>query len=1502
MSFATDKWFKHIREEVLTEGLADIGLDEVIQKEIEAKMPEASEKGRMWVGAAWKSLDGNRVSNYGWFESHLIRTLGSKVKNFQHGDNNVLLDLINAYTTQPAGKWPKAKRKFAKNVLKFNFPDDVAKQLLIDFKVLEKRTWNWFISRIENVIVTLNQNPNNYQLIKDIPSSDYQQAENECFDFQKTQEDPDKIMHVFDDGSYWYDLDTYQCNMEGDRMGHCGRDEQGSLYSLRKKDPGKKASKSYITISYNTEDKTIYQIKGRQNTCPPRELWNHVAKFIEITGATNLEEIGEYSNQEAKFEELGQWLASNSRISFEGTLEKRMDEFRQEVLIREDQWKISKYSFQVDYDGASVGTLEDGDGYRPVWRASVSSIAAKLPFDLTEEAMLTFYAVGSPDPQDLALSDEIEEAIMEIFEEEDRNFIIKDAHHYHQAYAYLVKADNYEQAFLKADNMMRLMREDREQLAIGSHAYVVIWDIGRLFEDYVKKTNGIDKNEASGIWQFYTAVNELVTDLNDSLDAIEDLLVSKKLAKISDLNGYISKVEEEFNNFTALPRDSKRWKKLRLQASGVLFKVTKPQVQALKQIGLAPHPSMLVSDAGYYGGWTLNNYFWESIFEHTRQALAFAKQQKKLNFGAKFKEPDDPNLDDLFDTFERNSTIATAYKNFNKIDQNVQYAKINDPTIDYKITTSIDRDDLSILGPYLEYFDNNFDIIIKAFERGFREEIKRAEKEFSQKTGSDTNLPVEEGKLITEGLADIGLPDDLVGLIREFLPTASEKGRVWAGNAFKKYAILGPARDRMLAELITLVQDHHKLFQFGDNPEANPLFNLDRALRTGNTKQVIKARKSFVKAASKLGVEQTITNKILQLVDRGLKGALIYFLKERINSVVTTLNQNPNNYEMIKDFPDWDWSAANEAMEEYQGKIENPDQIIHRFDDGSYWYDLKTSRCKNEGERMGHCGIDMYGNLYSLRKKDEGKKESRSYVTISYNPEDKTIYQIKGRANEAPLEQFWKHIVEFVNLTGAAHNDELGKHSKSKESFEKLANYLSQETGITSDLVDYNLPEAKEELRVACNEKLQKFNEVYGENTPTHRLLVGGEVVRHQPRVFWQQETDMIAIELPFKPSKEQLIWSGSDQNNSDTQIILELIKTADSSELLSTKNPNLDISFVAAGDASRAIRVLGGGRSARIDSAKKADSRFWMIVDGLNPSFVDFINSAVVLNPEITRESAEGYANFLQRLGMLIETMKKAVAGPIKDQLAKWDAEDRGESLQEADNPLDVRLYEIDYVMSYPLGQGFEITDIHNIIRAIPDVTTVRTVGNAKRSQGNRTISLQRLKFALRGQKNRLEWVRQILLPQIRKISSKIRIHKVDRAELISSSRQSLGESYYNSTMRQSPGRTTPLPSIQNLIDDWVEGGVMYDQPTNHNLTRYSVMMPVEDLKHLCGREPRKHGHHFDAGYQNFIQNGTRDPIYLAIGKNGRAKITGNEDDLRYAIKAGVEEVPVFISYQRQV
>ncbi len=55
MSFATDKWFKHIREEILTEGLSDIGLSNDNVNRIRMEMNDASEKARVWVGNALKT-------------------------------------------------------------------------------------------------------------------------------------------------------------------------------------------------------------------------------------------------------------------------------------------------------------------------------------------------------------------------------------------------------------------------------------------------------------------------------------------------------------------------------------------------------------------------------------------------------------------------------------------------------------------------------------------------------------------------------------------------------------------------------------------------------------------------------------------------------------------------------------------------------------------------------------------------------------------------------------------------------------------------------------------------------------------------------------------------------------------------------------------------------------------------------------------------------------------------------------------------------------------------------------------------------------------------------------------------------------------------------------------------------------------------------------------------------------------------------------------------------
>jgi hypothetical protein len=107
----------------------------------------------------------------------------------------------------------------------------------------------------------------------------------------------------------------------------------------------------------------------------------------------------------------------------------------------------------------------------------------------------------------------------------------------------------------------------------------------------------------------------------------------------------------------------------------------------------------------------------------------------------------------------------------------------------------------------------------------------------------------------------------------------------------------------------------------------------------------------------------------------------------------------------------------------------------------------------------------------------------------------------------------------------------------------------------------------------------------------------------------------------------------------------------------------------------------------------------------------------------------------------------------------------------------------------------------------------------------------------------------------------------------------------------------------LNQVAQDWMQGGVqIYDMPTNVNDMNYHVMVPVEELWEYCSRIYRGDGNTFDAGYTRFIRDGARLPVYLAVGQNGRVKITGNEDLVWFAKRAGLEELPVFISYQKQV
>tara|TARA_R110000765_G_C18891092_1_gene603082 strand:- start:914 stop:1258 length:345 start_codon:yes stop_codon:yes gene_type:complete len=112
-----------------------------------------------------------------------------------------------------------------------------------------------------------------------------------------------------------------------------------------------------------------------------------------------------------------------------------------------------------------------------------------------------------------------------------------------------------------------------------------------------------------------------------------------------------------------------------------------------------------------------------------------------------------------------------------------------------------------------------------------------------------------------------------------------------------------------------------------------------------------------------------------------------------------------------------------------------------------------------------------------------------------------------------------------------------------------------------------------------------------------------------------------------------------------------------------------------------------------------------------------------------------------------------------------------------------------------------------------------------------------------------------------------------------------------------------TPRPGLETMISDWADAGVMaYDAPTNTTDMQYHVMVPVADLLPHTSRVYRGDKRDFDGRYKQFIKLGARLPVYLAIGKNGRAKVTGGEDLIWFAKKAGLKELAVFLSFQKQV
>ena len=314
MDLYSDSWFKYLREELITEGLRDIGLPEYVIDYIEVAMPESPEKSKMLMGNLWKDSREEYVSvrelqfdivNYmiEEFDEHVMAAGmpvlsgqsadGTNAPRMSYDDERIkqgervkfVIKNVKNGVEKPFGTWRKMLMKAVKALSKAGIPSEKVENVKVHLnQMLQSRFRNWW-SRYDTISAFLNDDPTNYELAKEAMLNDGSgkfdivQLELLAHQYFDNKEDPENVLHEFDDGSYWYNLDTSNCPVEAERMGHCGSDHRGTLVSLRKKKKERRESSSYVTMTWGGPD-VLYQIKGRNNNAPPRETWDHIVWFI----------------------------------------------------------------------------------------------------------------------------------------------------------------------------------------------------------------------------------------------------------------------------------------------------------------------------------------------------------------------------------------------------------------------------------------------------------------------------------------------------------------------------------------------------------------------------------------------------------------------------------------------------------------------------------------------------------------------------------------------------------------------------------------------------------------------------------------------------------------------------------------------------------------------------------------------------------------------------------------------------------------------------------------------------------------------------------------------------------------------------------------------------------------------------------------------------------------------------------------------------------------------
>jgi hypothetical protein len=138
---------------------------------------------------------------------------------------------------------------------------------------------------------------------------------------------------------------------------------------------------------------------------------------------------------------------------------------------------------------------------------------------------------------------------------------------------------------------------------------------------------------------------------------------------------------------------------------------------------------------------------------------------------------------------------------------------------------------------------------------------------------------------------------------------------------------------------------------------------------------------------------------------------VIDFFKSKDDDYLNKLSKKTPKDIYLSEVPAWDAEMSRNAKQAENSLVLNVDyKVVYSWNDGMKMIEHITKKaCEFEGNTMGHCagGYDP-GQLLSL-----WDKKNEPHVTLEIT-KSKSVKQIKGKANAAPVDKYKPYIIEFI--------------------------------------------------------------------------------------------------------------------------------------------------------------------------------------------------------------------------------------------------------------------------------------------------------------------------------------------------------------------------------------------------------------------------------------------------------------------------------------------------------